>query len=110
MVFQIFQFYQRIQSIFISTSSVYGNSKKNILAETDNVDHPINFMQHKRSNELMAHAYSSLYNLPTTGLDFLQLWTMGKTRYGLIFIYKSMLNNRPIYVFNRKPYKRFHVY
>ena len=88
--------------IYASTSSVYGNSKKNILAETDNVDHPIQFYAAtKRSNELMAHAYSSLYNLPTTGLRFFTVYgPWGRPDMALFLFTKNMLNNRPIYVFN----------
>ena len=61
--------------VYASTSSVYGNSSKHILSEKDKVDHPIQFYAAtKRSNELMAHAYSSLYKLPTTGLRFFTVY------------------------------------
>ena len=65
--------------VYASTSSVYGDSNKNILEEKNPVDHPIQlYAATKRSNELMAHSYSSLYDLPTTGLRFFTvLWPMG---------------------------------
>ncbi len=88
--------------IYASTSSVYGNSTKNILTETDNVDHPIQFYAAtKRSNELMAHAYSSLYKLPTTGLRFFTVYgPWGRPDMALFLFTKNILNKKPIYVFN----------
>ena len=88
--------------IYASTSSVYGNSTKNILTETDSVDHPIQFYAAtKRSNELMAHAYSSLYKLPTTGLRFFTVYgPWGRPDMALFLFTKNILNKKPIYVFN----------
>ena len=88
--------------IYASTSSVYGNSSKNTLTETDNVDHPIQFYAAtKRSNELMAHAYSSLYKLPTTGLRFFTVYgPWGRPDMALFLFTKSIVNNQPIIVFN----------
>ena len=88
--------------IYASTSSVYGNSSKNTLTETDNVDHPIQFYAAtKRSNELMAHAYSSLYKLPTTGLRFFTVYgPWGRPDMALFLFTKNILNKKPIFVFN----------
>ena len=64
--------------LYASTSSVYGSNKKLPFSEKDNVDHPIQlYAATKRSNELLAHSYSYLYGLPTTGLDFHSLWSLG---------------------------------
>ena len=88
--------------IYASTSSVYGNSPKNVLTETDNVDHPIQFYAAtKRSNELMAHAYSSLYKMPTTGLRFFTVYgPWGRPDMALFLFTKNILNKEPIFVFN----------
>ena len=57
--------------MYASTSSVYGYNKKLPFSEKDNVDHPIQlYAATKRSNELLAHSYSYLYGIPTTGLRF----------------------------------------
>ena len=61
--------------IYSSSSSVYGLNKKVPFNENDNVSHPISlYAATKRSNELMAHTYSHLYNLPTTGLRFFTVY------------------------------------
>ena len=61
--------------LYASSSSVYGANKKIPFSETDGVNHPISFYAAtKRSNELMAHCYSHLYNLPTTGLRFFTVY------------------------------------
>ena len=53
--------------------------------ESHNVDHPISlYAATKKSNELIAHVYSHLFNLPTTGLRFYCIWTMGEARYGTL--------------------------
>ena len=64
--------YNEIQHlVYASSSSVYGGNTKLPFTESDNVDHPISFYAAtKKANELMAHTYSHLYNLPTTGLQF----------------------------------------
>ena len=57
--------------VYASSSSVYGANKKMPFSEHDNVNHPVSiYAATKKSNELMAHTYSHLYNLPTTGLRF----------------------------------------
>ena len=61
--------------IYASSSSVYGGNKKLPFDESDNVDHPISlYAATKRANELIAHTYSHLYNLPTTGLRFFTVY------------------------------------
>jgi UDP-glucuronate 4-epimerase len=71
--------------VFASSSSVYGANTKVPFSTHDNVDHPISlYAATKKANELMAHTYSHLYGLPTTGLRFFRLWSLGKTRYGFV--------------------------
>ena len=61
--------------VYASSSSVYGGNKKIPFSEKDNVDHPISiYAATKKANELMAHTYSNLYNLPTTGLRFFTVY------------------------------------
>ena len=61
--------------IYASSSSVYGGNKKIPFSENDEVNHPVSlYAATKRSNELMAHTYSHLYNLPTTGLRFFTVY------------------------------------
>ena len=61
--------------VYASSSSVYGNNKKIPFSTTDEVDHPVStYAATKKSNELMAHVYSHLYNLPTTGLRFFTVY------------------------------------
>ena len=66
--------------IYASSSSVYGGNKKMPFRESDSVDHPISiYAATKKSNELIAHTYSHLYGIPTTGLRFLPFMDLGKT-------------------------------
>ncbi len=88
--------------VYASTSSVYGNSKKNTLEEKNPVDHPIQlYAATKRSNELMAHSYSSLYALPTTGLRFFTVYgPWGRPDMALFIFTKNILNRKKIEIFN----------
>ena len=71
--------------IFASSSSVYGGNAKMPFCENDGVDHPLNlYAASKKSNELMAHSYSSLFNIPTIGLRFFTVYGPGE---GLIWHY-----------------------
>ena len=88
--------------IYASTSSVYGMNNKQTLSEKDPVDHPIQFYAAtKRSNELIAHSYSHLFNLPTTGLRFFTVYgPWGRPDMALFLFTKNILKNKPINVFN----------
>tara|TARA_Y100001968_G_C19389678_1_gene734856 strand:- start:141 stop:1166 length:1026 start_codon:yes stop_codon:yes gene_type:complete len=88
--------------IYASTSSVYGWNEKIPFSEKDSVDHPVSlYAATKRSNELMAHCYSHLYNLPTTGLRFFTVYgPWGRPDMALFLFTKSILNNEPIKIFN----------
>ena len=88
--------------IYASTSSVYGNNSKLPFKEIRHADHPIQFYAAtKRSNELMAHSYSSLYNLPTTGLRFFTVYgPWGRPDMALFIFTKNILEGKKIELFN----------
>jgi UDP-glucuronate 4-epimerase len=87
---------------YASSSSVYGNNKKMPLSTSDNVDHPISlYAATKKSNELMAHTYSHLFGLPTTGLRFFTVYgPWGRPDMALFLFTKSIQNDETIQVFN----------
>ena len=87
---------------YASSSSVYGNNTKMPLSTADSVDHPISlYAATKKSNELMAHTYSHLFGLPTTGLRFFTVYgPWGRPDMALFLFTKSILENQPIQVFN----------
>ena len=88
--------------IYASSSSVYGGNTQQPFSEAHSVDHPISlYAATKKSNELMAHSYSHLYGLPTTGLRFFTVYgPWGRPDMALFLFTKAMLENRPIKVFN----------
>ena len=88
--------------IYASSSSVYGGNKKIPFREIDAVDHPVSlYAASKKSNELMAHTYSHLYNIPSTGLRFFTVYgPWGRPDMALFKFTKSILTNEPIEVFN----------
>ena len=89
--------------IYASSSSVYGGNTKYPFSESDNVDHPVSlYAATKKSNELMAHTYSHLFNLPTTGLRFFTVYgPWGRPDMALFLFTKAIINNEPINVFNK---------
>jgi UDP-glucuronate 4-epimerase len=88
--------------IYASTSSVYGLNKKMPLAETASVNHPLTlYSATKKSNELMAHSYSYLFQLPTTGLRFFTVYgTWGRPDMALFLFTDAILKNQPIKIYN----------
>ena len=88
--------------IYASSSSVYGGNKKLPFNEVDSVDHPVSlYAVTKKSNELMAHSYSHLYNLPSIGLRFFTVYgPWGRPDMALFLFTKKILNDEPINVFN----------
>ena len=88
--------------IYASSSSVYGGNKKLPFKETDNVDTPISlYAATKKSNELIAHTYSHLFNLPSIGLRFFTVYgPWGRPDMALFKFTKSIIENKPIKVFN----------
>lgn len=89
--------------VYASSSSVYGSNTKLPFSETDNVDHPISlYAATKKANELMAHAYADLYQLPTTGLRFFTVYgPWGRPDMALFKFTKGILDGEPIPVYNR---------
>ena len=87
---------------YASSSSVYGNNTKMPLSTSDSVDHPISlYAATKKSNELMAHTYSHLYGIPTTGLRFFTVYgPWGRPDMALFLFTKAIQENKPIKVFN----------
>ena len=88
--------------IYASSSSVYGGNTRTPFKEKDNVDHPVSlYAATKKSNELMAHAYSSLYKIPTTGLRFFTVYgPWGRPDMAPFIFTKSIIMGEPIKVFN----------
>ncbi|MDJ0581588.1 NAD-dependent epimerase [Crocosphaera sp.] len=98
--------------VFASSSSVYGENKKIPFSVHDNVDHPISlYAATKKSNELMAHTYSHLYNLPTTGLRFFTVYgPWGRPDMAYFLFTKAILSGQAIKVFNQGKMKRDFTY
>jgi UDP-glucuronate 4-epimerase len=98
--------------IYASSSSVYGANTKTPFSEHDNVNHPLSvYAASKKSNELMAHAYSHLYQLPTTGLRFFTVYgPWGRPDMALFKFTKSILEEKPIDVFNNGKHTRDFTY
>ncbi|MFS1517067.1 NAD-dependent epimerase [Bacillus sp. SCS-151] len=98
--------------IYASSSSVYGANKKMPYAVQDNVDHPISlYAATKKSNELLAHTYSHLYGLPTTGLRFFTVYgPMGRPDMAYFKFTKAIIEGKPIQVFNHGKMKRDFTY
>lgn len=88
--------------VFASSSSVYGANTKTPFSVNDNVDHPISFYAaSKKSNELMAHSYSHLFCLPTTGVRFFTVYgPWGRPDMALFMFTRNILAGEPIEVFN----------
>ncbi|MCC6611335.1 MAG: NAD-dependent epimerase [Burkholderiales bacterium] len=98
--------------VYASSSSVYGGNTRMPFSEHDAVDHPISmYAATKKSNELMAHAYSHLFGLPTTGLRFFTVYgPWGRPDMALFLFAKAILEGRPIDVFNHGKMRRDFTY
>lgn len=98
--------------VYASTSSVYGANTQMPFSERQGVDHPLTlYAATKRSNELMAHSYSSLYGLPTTGLRFFTVYgPWGRPDMALFRFTKNILAGLPIDVFNEGQHQRDFTY
>jgi UDP-glucuronate 4-epimerase len=98
--------------VYASSSSVYGGNTKMPFSEHDSVDHPVSiYAATKKANELMAHTYSHLYDLPTTGLRFFTVYgPWGRPDMALFLFTKAILEGRPIDVFNHGRMKRDFTY
>ena len=98
--------------VYASTSSVYGANTHMPFSEQQNVDHPLTlYAATKKANELMAHSYSSLYQLPTTGLRFFTVYgPWGRPDMALFLFTKNILAGLPIDVFNHGEHQRDFTY
>ncbi|HWS11858.1 MAG TPA: NAD-dependent epimerase/dehydratase family protein, partial [Rhodocyclaceae bacterium] len=98
--------------VYASSSSVYGGNAKQPFAEHDNVDHPVSlYAATKKSNELMAHTYSHLYGLPTTGLRFFTVYgPWGRPDMAYFSFTRAILAGKPIDVFNHGRMQRDFTY
>ncbi|MEI7787452.1 MAG: NAD-dependent epimerase [Chlorobiaceae bacterium] len=94
--------------VYASSSSVYGSNETMPFSVHDNVDHPLSlYAASKKANELMAHTYSHLYNLPTTGLRFFTVYgPWGRPDMALFLFTDAIVNNKPIQVFNYGKHRR----
>jgi len=98
--------------VFASTSSVYGANTKMPFSVHQNVDHPLSlYAATKKANELMAHTYASLYQLPCTGLRFFTVYgPYGRPDMALFLFTKNILAGKPIDVFNYGKHRRDFTY
>jgi len=98
--------------VYASSSSVYGKNKKLPFSVADNVDHPISlYAATKKANELIAHTYSHLFNLPTTGLRFFTVYgPYGRPDMALFIFTKKISEGEPIDVYNYGKMKRDFTY
>jgi UDP-glucuronate 4-epimerase len=98
--------------VFASSSSVYGANTKMPFSVHHNADHPLSlYAVTKKTNELMAHSYSSLYKLPCTGLRFFTVYgPLGRPDMALFMFTRAILENRPIDMFNQGKMKRDFTY
>ena len=98
--------------VFASSSSVYGANTAMPFSVHDNVDHPVSlYAATKKANELMAHAYSHLYRIPTTGLRFFTVYgPWGRPDMAAFLFTRAILEGRPIDVFNRGNMRRDFTY
>ena len=98
--------------VFASSSSVYGANRKLPFSEHDHTDHPVSlYAATKKANELMAHTYSHLFGLPTTGLRFFTVYgPWGRPDMSAFLFTRAILEGRPIDVFNHGDMERDFTY
>ena len=98
--------------VYASSSSVYGANETMPFSVHDNVDHPLSlYAASKKSNELMAHTYSNLYKLPTTGLRFFTVYgPWGRPDMALFLFTKAIMEGKKINVFNYGKHRRDFTY
>jgi UDP-glucuronate 4-epimerase len=98
--------------VYASSSSVYGANTSTPFSVHDNIDHPISlYAASKKANELMAHTYSHLYNLPTTGLRFFTVYgPWGRPDMAMFLFTDAILSGKPINVFNNGDMRRDFTY
>ena len=106
------RFYPVKHLAYASSSSVYGLNETQPFSIHQNVDHPISlYASSKKANELMAHTYSNLFNIPTTGLRFFTVYgPWGRPDMALFLFTKAILEGKPIDIFNKGEMKRDFTY
>jgi UDP-glucuronate 4-epimerase len=106
------RYYKVEHLVYASSSSVYGSNTKMPFSEHDSVNHPLSvYAASKKSNELMAHTYSHLYQLPTTGLRFFTVYgPWGRPDMALFKFTKAISEDTPIEVFNHGKHTRDFTY
>jgi UDP-glucuronate 4-epimerase len=105
--------HQKIEHlVYASSSSVYGANETMPFSVHDNVDHPLSlYAASKKANELMAHTYSNLYQIPTTGLRFFTVYgPWGRPDMALFLFTQAILSGKPIQVFNYGKHRRDFTY
>ena len=98
--------------VYASSSSVYGLNQIQPYSENHNTNHPVSlYASTKKSNELMAHSYSELYNLPTSGLRYFTVYgPLGRPDMSPMVFADCIMNNKPINVYNNGKHKRDFTY
>lgn len=98
--------------LYASSSSVYGGNSKTPFSTLDNVDHPVSlYAATKKSNELLAHSYSHLYGIPTTGMRFFTVYgPYGRPDMAYFSFTEKIINNKTIQIFNKGEMKRDFTY
>jgi len=111
-ILEVCRHHQVEHLVYASSSSVYGANKKMPFSVHHNVDHPISlYAASKKSNELMAHTYSALFKLPTTGLRFFTVYgPYGRPDMALFLFTKAIIEGKPIDVFNHGKMRRDFTY
>lgn len=111
-ILELSRLYKIKHLVYASSSSVYGLNKKTPFSEKNSASHPIStYAASKRSNELMAHVYSNLYNLPTTGLRFFTVYgPFGRPDMSLFKFVNLTLKNKKIDLFNKGNHTRDFTY
>ena len=106
------RYHKTAHLVYASSSSVYGMNTSMPFSVHDNVDHPVSlYAATKKSNELMAHTYSHLFGLPTTGLRFFTVYgPWGRPDMAPFLFTKAILEGKPIKVFNNGQMKRDFTY
>ena len=102
-ILEMCRIYRISNFIYASSSSVYGGNKKIPFSENDSVNHPISlYAATKRSNELMAHTYSHLYDIPSTGLRFFTVYgPWGRPDMAPMIFADAIINKKTIKIFNK---------
>ena len=111
-ILELCKLFQIEHLVYASSSSVYGGNKLRPFSELHNVDHPVSiYAASKRANELMAHTYSHLFQVPTTGLRFFTVYgPWGRPDMALFLFTKAIIENKSIKVFNHGKMERSFTY